>query len=75
MATPTTHYQISHTDYALGGVLSQVNSVGNERRMYFHSQKFTHAEANYTAIEWEGLAVVSSVLKFRPYILGTKMVI
>ena len=47
------------SDYALGGVLSQVDSMGNERPIYFHSRKFSHAEANYTTTEREGLAVVS----------------
>ena len=63
------------SDYALGGVLSQMDSVGNDRPIYFHSRKFTRAETNYTTTKREGLAVPSSVLRFRAYVLGTKMVI
>ena len=56
------------SDYALGGVLSQMDEDGNERPIYFHSRKFTSAKANYATTEKERLAVVSSMQKFRPYI-------
>lgn len=62
-------------DHALGGVLSQLDCVDNERLIYFHSRQFSRTEANYTMTEWEGLAIVLSALRFRPYVLGTKIVI
>ena len=49
------------SDYALGGVLSQVDTTGSERPIYFNSRKFTTAKANYTITEKEGLAIVSCV--------------
>ena len=59
----------------LGGPTLPSDSGGVERPIYFHSQKFIRAEANYTTTAGEGLAVVSSVSKYNLYVLVTKMVI
>ena len=55
--------------YALGGVLSQDTPTG-ERPIYYYSRRFTPAECNYSTTEREGLAVVASVKRLRPYLLG-----
>ena len=54
---------------ALRGVLAQGTSVG-ERPIYYYSRRFTLAEQNYSTTEREGLAIVASVKRFRPYLLG-----
>lgn len=54
---------------AIGAVLSQTFEK-NERPLYFFSRKLTDAERNYSTIEKEILAVVSSLKKFRQMILG-----
>ena len=60
------------SDFALGAVLSQVDEDGRERPVYIHSRQFSSAELNYATTEKEGLAVVSAMQKFRPYVLGCK---
>jgi len=57
------------SDYAIGGVLSQVQN-GQEKVIAYWSRQLQKAERNYSTIEREALAVVSSVKEFYPYLYG-----
>ena len=62
-----------HTDasgQALGVVLTQPGEHQKDYPIYFASQQFNDAEANYTVTEREALAMVYSVKKFRYYLLA-----
>ena len=62
--------------HALGSVLSQVNNITkDERPIAYHSKLFNSAERNYTTTEREMLAIVSSIKKFRHYLVGSKVTI
>ena len=51
------------SDYAIGGVLSRVQD-GQEKVIAYWSRQLQKAEWNYSTIEWEALAVVTSVKEF-----------
>ncbi|XP_074297120.1 uncharacterized protein LOC141627798 [Silene latifolia] len=60
--------------YALGAVLGQ--RVGRAPHVIqYASTMMNEAQRNYTTIEKEFLAVVFALEKFRPYILGAKVII
>jgi len=56
--------------YAMGSALEQEDEEGRIRPVYYYSKTFQGAERNYSTFEQECLAIVFSVKKFRPYILG-----
>ncbi|KAE8661092.1 DNA-directed RNA polymerase V subunit 5C-like [Hibiscus syriacus] len=62
------------SDYAVGAVLGQ-------RRgkifhvIYYSSRTLNEAQLNYTTTEKELLAVVFAFDKFRPYLIGTKVIV
>ena len=58
------------SNYALGAVLAQrINK--QSRVIYYASKTLDTAQANYTTIEKELLAVVFALEKFRSYLLGS----
>lgn len=57
--------------YAIGGILSQ-GPVGKDLPIAYTSRLLNTAEQNYSTIEKELLAIVYSVLHFRPYLYGRK---
>jgi len=61
--------------YGIGAVLSQVDSAGVERVIYFASNKLSTAEQNYCATRRELLAVVRYVDFFYHYLIGKKFII
>lgn len=52
----------------ISAVLSQVYLNGDEKVIYYHSQKLNRAQRNYSITELECLAAISWVQKFRPFI-------
>ena len=54
----------------IGCVLCQLDDEGNERPIFYHSQKLNKAQRNYSVTERECLAAVVGVKKFRPYVEG-----
>ncbi|XP_073133731.1 uncharacterized protein [Henckelia pumila] len=62
------------SDYAIGAVLGQ-HKDKLFRAIYYVSRTMDAAQQNYTTIENEMLAVVFSFDKFRPYLIGTKVVV
>ena len=60
--------------YAMGAVLGQRNEK-IFKAIYSACQTFNEAQDNYTTIENEMLAMVFSCEKFRPYILGSYVII
>ena len=62
------------SDYAMGVVLGQrVDKVF--RAIYYVNKTFNEAQENYSTTEKEMLAIVFACEKFRPYILGSHVII
>ena len=62
------------SDYAVGAVLGQ-RLDKKSMAICYPSKTLIKAQINYTTTEKELLAVVYALEKFRPYILGSKMII
>ena len=62
------------SDYAMGAVLGQINDK-IFKAIYYASKTFNEAQENYSTTEKEMLAMVFCCEKFRPYILGSYVVI
>ena len=58
------------SDFAMGAVLGQ-----KAEKVFKASKTFNEARENYSTIEKEMLAIVFSCEKFRPYILGSHVII
>ena len=61
--------------YGIGGVLSQRDSQGIERVLYFASNRLSKAEQNYCATRKELLAVVRYIEFFYHYLIGKKFIV
>ena len=62
------------SDYAMGAVLGQkVDKM--VRVIYYSSKTFNEAQDNYSTIKKEMLAMIFACEKFRPYILGSHVII
>ena len=78
MATPnwSKEFEImcDANDYAMGAVLGQ----GKEKiskAIYYANKTFNEAQENYSTTEKEMVAIVFVCEKFRPYILGSHVII
>ena len=61
-------------DYAMGAVLGQwINFFF--KAIYYANKTFNEAQENYSTTEKEMLAMVFAYEKFRPYILGSYVII
>ena len=62
------------SNHAVGAVLGQ--RVGKESHViYYASRMLDAAQCNYSTTEKELFAVIFALEKFRPYLLGTKVVV
>ena len=62
------------SDYAMGVVLGQrIEKIF--KAIYYASKTFNEAQENYTTTEKEMLAMVFACEKFKPYILGSHVII
>ena len=62
------------SDYAMGTVLGwQTNKMF--RAIYYANKIFNEAQENYSTTEKEMFAMVFACEKFRPYILGSHVII
>ena len=62
------------SDYSLGAVLGQKV----EKKLYviyYASRTMNEAQINYTTTEKEFLAIIFALEKFRPYLIGTNVII
>lgn len=66
--------QCDASDTAIAAILTQEHFDG-ERVVAYFSQKLSPAQQAYAASEKEGLAVLSAIEKFRPYIEGTHFIV
>jgi His(2)-Cys(2) zinc finger./Integrase core domain. len=57
--------------YAIGGILSQ-GPIGKDKPIAYTSRVLNECEQKYHTYEKEALAIVYSVLHFRPYLYGHK---
>ena len=62
------------SDYAMGAILGQKTDK-MFRAIYYASKTFNEAQENYSNTEKEMLAMVFACEKFRPYILGSHVII
>ena len=62
------------SDYVMGAVLGQ-RTKKIFKAIYYASKTFNEAQENYSTIEKEMLAMTFACEKFRPYILGSHVVI
>lgn len=62
------------SNFAVGAVLAQKDGKLSHV-IYYASRTLDTAQANYTTTEKELLAVVFALDKFRPYILGSKVIV
>lgn len=61
--------------YGVGVVLSHRMPNGQERPISFMSRTLTSAEANYSQLDKEGLAVIFGIQRFHKYLYGRRFVI
>ena len=78
MATPNWNKEFEimcdASDYAMGAVLRQrIEKIF--RAIYYANKTFNEAQETYSTIENEMLAMVFACEKFRPYILGSHVII
>ncbi|CAN6712727.1 unnamed protein product [Malus baccata var. baccata] len=62
------------SDYALGAVLGQ-RKHKQPHVIYYASRTLNDAQLNYSTTEKELLAVVFALVKFRSYLIGTKVIV
>ena len=62
------------SDYAMGAVLGQKDEKVF-KAIYYASKTFNEAQENYSTIEKEMLTIVFACEKFRPYMLGSHVII
>ena len=62
------------SDYAMGAVLGQ-RTKKIFKTIYYANKTFNEAQENYSTTEKEMLAMVFSCEKFKPYILGSHIII
>ena len=63
---------INAFNFAIGSVLSQKDSKGHDRPIYFASRQLSVAEKKISVTEQEGLGMVYLVQKYRHYLYGYK---
>ena len=79
IANPTKPYtlRVDASDYAIGGVLSQLDEEGRERPVAFFSRKLVGAPGKgqrlWSVREKETYAIVSALMKFRSWVASTKV--
>ena len=62
------------SDYAMGAVLGQIVEK-IFKAIYYASKTFNEAQENYTTTKKEMMAMVFACEKFRPYLLGSHVII
>ena len=62
------------SDFAMGAVLGK-KAENVFKAIYYASKTFNEAQENYSTTEKEMLAIVFACEKFRPYILGSHVII
>ena len=62
------------SDFAMGAVLGQ-RKEKTFRAIYYASRTFNEAKENYSTTKNEMLAIVFACEKFRPYILGSHIIV
>ena len=62
------------SDFSMGAVLGQIKEK-IFRAIYYASRTFNEAQENYSTTEKEMLAIVFACEKYRPYILGSHVIV
>ena len=62
-------------DYAIGGILCQMDTNGVERVIQYISHQLNPVQRRWATIEKEAFAVVYALQKLRPYLLGAEFTV
>ena len=62
-------------DYAVGGILVQLDENGVERPIHYISKQLSSTQRNWATIEKEAYGIVYALQKLRPYLWGAEFVI
>jgi hypothetical protein len=65
------HVHIDASVIALGAIMAQPWEGNLDHLVYFANRNLSQAQCNYPTTEMEGLTMVSSLQKFRHYLLDT----
>lgn len=68
--TLTTELYTDASKWGVGGILFQRQGNGDLKPVAYFSRQTTPIEQHFSSYELETLAVVTSLVKFRPYLLG-----
>ena len=66
---------VDASDYAIGGVLSQIGEGGKENPVAFSSMKLSSAQRAWATVEKEAFAVIAALRKFRGWVFGSKITV
>ena len=62
------------SDYAIGAILGQKKEI-TFQVIYYASQMLNDAQLNYATTEKELMAIVFAFDKFRPYLIGNRVIV
>ena len=62
------------SDYAIGAILGQKKEI-TFQVLYYASQMLNDAQLNYATTEKELMAIVFAFDKFRPYLIGNRVIV
>jgi hypothetical protein len=69
------HLFVDASDYAISGILTQVDDQGAERPIAFTSKKLTETQRAWATVEKEAFAALNSLKRFRHWLFGTDVML
>jgi hypothetical protein len=69
------HLSVDCSDYAVGGILSQIGDDGVDRPIAFTSQKLTKTQQKWSTVEKEAYAALVNLTRFRHWLFSCQVVL